>query len=133
MAVATVMLGVALECSSAARYPTCERDDQCAVKGKHDYCVSTDPPEAGRRDHKPGRCVYCRTATDCSDRQRCRSGKCEADPNAPPLVVPDAGEDADEEAGEDDEAGTGNEDESDKENESPARIIPRGVRRFLRP
>jgi hypothetical protein len=118
MVVATVALGVALECSSAARYPACERDDQCSVSGKHDYCVA-------------GRCVYCRTATDCSDRQRCRAGTCEADPNAPPLVVPDAGEDADEDA-EDNEAG-GNEDESNRENETPARIIPRGVRRFLRP
>jgi hypothetical protein len=114
-----VLLAVVLACSSAARYPTCERDDQCAVSGKHDYCVS-------------GRCVYCRTTADCADRQRCRAGLCETDPNAPPLVVPDAGDDAEDDAGEGEEAG--NEDEGDqKENEAPLRVIPRGVQRFLRP
>ena len=83
---------VAIACSGhAPKYPACQHDDQCAVNGKHDYCVA-------------GKCAYCRTTVDCGDRQRCRAGGCEADPDAPPLpeAGADAGADAEEEAGEDD-------------------------------
>ena len=68
---------VALACKRPA-YPLCDRDEACAVGPRHDYCID-------------GRCVLCRSATDCGDRERCREGKCEADPNAPPPPSPDAG------------------------------------------
>ncbi len=84
---------VAIACSAhAPKYPACQHDDQCAVGGKHDYCVA-------------GRCAYCRTAVDCGDRQRCRAGACEPDPDAPPPpeAGADAGDEAGDEAGDDDE------------------------------
>jgi len=114
--------GVALviACSSAAKYPKCERDDQCAVSGKHDYCVA-------------GACVYCRTSTDCADRQRCRAGKCETDPDLPPPKPLDAGDDAADAADEED---AGTEQPSDDESETAPngpRQMPRGIRRYLRP
>lgn len=111
-----------LGCSSVARYPACERDEQCAVSAKHDYCVS-------------GRCVYCRTSSDCGDRERCRAGACEVDPNAPLPSVLDAGDDS--EAGDDggeDEAGEEPDDDPPARSpESHRHVIPPGVRRFLRP
>lgn len=128
--VAATTLAVAVACSSAAlRYPACDRDDQCAVSGKHDYCVG-------------GKCVYCRTGADCADRQRCRVGKCESDPDAPP-PKPDAGSDADTDADTDEEDAAAPPAEEDDESpsargrssgsRSPPHVIPRGVRRFLRP
>ena len=113
-----IVLGIA--CSSAAKYPKCERDDQCAVSGKHDYCVA-------------GACVYCRTSTDCSDRERCRAGKCENDPDLPPPRALDAGDDA-AEAGDDEDSGT-EEPEGDESERAPVnpRQMPRGIRRYLRP
>jgi len=108
---------VALACSSSSpRYPACERDDQCAVKGKHDYCVS-------------GTCVYCRTSVDCGERERCRAGKCEVDPDQPP-PTDDAGPDASD--GGDEDADSDNPDDSHGARPVP-HVIPRGVRRFLRP
>jgi hypothetical protein len=71
---------LALACKRPA-YPLCDRDEACAVGPRHDYCVD-------------GHCVLCRSATDCGDRERCREGKCEADPNAPAPPSPDAGIDA---------------------------------------
>ncbi len=121
-------LAVAIACSSSAlKYPACERDLQCAVGGRHDYCVD-------------GRCVYCRTGSDCGDRERCRAGKCEADPNAPPPKL-DAGDDADADTDEDDSGAPPTPVEEDDEgprqrsgsSRSPSRVIPRGVRRFLHP
>jgi len=113
-----IALGIA--CSSAAKYPKCDRDDQCAVSGKHDYCVA-------------GACVYCRTSTDCADRQRCRAGKCETDTDLPPPRALDAGDDA-ADAGEDDDADAEEptDDESDRAPVNP-RQMPRGIRRYLRP
>ncbi len=118
MAAATVAvaIGVAIACSSGARYPACERDEQCAVSGKHDYCLG-------------GKCVYCRTTADCGDRQRCRAGKCEVDPDAPPPRLVDAGEDASE-ADAEPEAGDV---DDDAPPESPRHVLPRGVRRYLHP
>jgi hypothetical protein len=101
-------LVIALACSSSPRYPACNRDDQCAVSGKHDYCVD-------------GKCVYCRTGGDCADRERCRKGKCETDPDAPPLRALDAGDDAP------------TEDDEESPRGSQRHVLPRGVRRFLRP
>lgn len=68
---------LALACKRPA-YPLCDRDETCAVGARHDYCIG-------------GRCVVCRGATDCGDRERCREGKCEADPNAAPPPSPDGG------------------------------------------
>jgi len=106
-------VGTAFACSSSPRYPACDHDSQCASGGRHDYCVAS-------------RCVYCRTAADCDERQRCSAGRCEADPNAPPLA--DAGSDAEPDA--DGEAGTG---EDEAPPESPRHVLPPGVRRYLRP
>ncbi len=106
--------------SSGARYPACERDDQCAVSGKHDYCVG-------------GKCVYCRTGADCADRERCRVGKCEADPDAPPMRSLDAGDDADDADTEDADASELPDDEEERAAPSQRHVLPRGVRRFLRP
>ncbi len=78
---AAVTVAAVLACEAHPRYPACESDAQCAVGGRHDYCVA-------------GRCAYCRTAIDCGDRQMCRAGRCLADPNAPPPPAPDAGADA---------------------------------------
>jgi hypothetical protein len=119
---ATLALGafaLFIACSSAGpRYPACERDDQCALSGKHDYCVA-------------GKCVYCRTEIDCGERERCRAGKCEVDPNAP-IPRLDAGSDAeDADAEPDDDANT--EPTEPTERAAPPHVIPRGVRRFLRP
>lgn len=121
-AAAALGLAIAVACSSPAPiYPACARDDQCAVRGRHDYCVG-------------GRCVYCRTSVDCGDREMCAAGTCKPDPNAPPPPVLDAGSDgeddgsAEAEAGEDDET---NEDPSPPE--SPRHVLPRGVRRFFHP
>ena len=117
-AAALVFAAFGPACSSSARYPACERDQQCAVGAKHDYCVG-------------GRCVYCRSAVDCGEREMCRAGECKPDPNAPPPPVLDAGED-----GETDEAGSAEDDagESQVDDEpAPPRILPRGVRRILRP
>jgi hypothetical protein len=75
-------------CSRAPSYPRCERDDQCAVDGGHDYCVS-------------GVCLYCRTAVDCADAEMCRAGRCLADPA---LARPDAGAERDADAPEADAA-----------------------------
>jgi Cys-rich repeat protein len=113
-------IGLVIACSSAAKYPKCERDDQCAVSGKHDYCVA-------------GACVYCRSSTDCADRERCRAGKCENDPDLPPPRALDAGDDA-AEAGDDEDAGTEQPEpeESDRAPVNP-RQMPRGIRRYLRP
>jgi hypothetical protein len=115
-------LVIVLACSSSPRYPACNRDDQCAVSGKHDYCVD-------------GKCVYCRTGADCGDRERCRQGKCEADPDAPPLRALDAGEDGEADGSADEDAGA--EEPPEEEEESPRgsqrHVLPRGVRRFLRP
>lgn len=71
---------LALACKHPA-YPLCDHDEGCAVGPRHDYCVD-------------GRCVLCRSATDCGERERCRAGSCEADPTAPPPPPPDAGIDA---------------------------------------
>ena len=98
---------VAIACSShAPKYPACQHDDQCAVGGRHDYCVS-------------GKCAYCRTTVDCGARERCRAGACEADPDAPPL--PEAGADAGADA--EDEAG-GSEDEEDSSDGDEERRPP---------
>lgn len=71
-------------CSSKPVYPACRSDEGCAADARHDYCVA-------------GRCVQCRTAIDCGDRERCREGRCESDPDAPPVVVPvEAGPDVEE-------------------------------------
>jgi Cys-rich repeat protein len=119
--VAVIVVGIA--CSSAAKYPKCERDDQCAVAKKHDYCVA-------------GACVYCRTSTDCGDRERCRAGKCENDPDLPPPRALDAGDDASgdaAEAGDDDDAGTEPPESDDDHAPVNPRQMPRGIRRYLRP
>jgi hypothetical protein len=117
-AAAALTAAVVLACSSSApQYPACARDEQCAVSGKHDYCLD-------------GRCVYCRTSVDCKDRERCRKGACEPDPNAPP-PVPDAGEDAADDAAPEDEAGQDQKDDAPPE--SPRHVLPQGVRRFFRP
>jgi Cys-rich repeat protein len=115
-------IALVIACSSAAKYPKCERDDQCAVKGKHDYCVA-------------GACVYCRTSTDCADRERCRAGKCENDPDLPPPRALDAGDDGASEAGDEEEAGTEepSSDDDDRPSPSSPRQLPRGIRRYLRP
>ena len=112
-------VAVAASCSSAPRYPACNRDDQCAVSGKHDYCVD-------------GKCVYCRTSSDCADRERCRQGKCESDPDAPPIRALDAGDDATDSASEED-AGEPEETDDESDRRPQRQILPRGVRRFLRP
>jgi len=118
---AALGLAVAAACSSAApRYPACARDDQCAVAHEHDYCVE-------------GRCVACRTAVDCGDREMCRAGRCKPDPNAPPPPVLDAGDDAEDDASADDDAGEPNQDEQQAPPESPRHVLPRGVRRFFGP
>jgi hypothetical protein len=108
-------------CSSSPRFPSCERDDQCTTGATHDYCVD-------------GRCVFCRTSVDCGDRQRCRAGACEPDPNAPP-PPPDAGADAEDDGSfDEDDAGDVPSDEDDHAPpESPRRILPRGIRRFFGP
>jgi hypothetical protein len=92
-------VSVAIACSShGPKYPACQHDDQCAVGGRHDYCVD-------------GKCAYCRTSIDCGARQRCRSGACETDPDAPPL--PEAGTEAGGDAGKaEDEAGEGDDDDA---------------------
>ena len=119
-AIAFVGTALVIACSSAAKYPKCERDDQCAVSGKHDYCVA-------------GACVYCRTSTDCADRERCRAGKCETDPDLPPPRALDAGDDAAEAGDEEEDARTEQpDDESDRAPVNP-RQMPRGIRRYLRP
>ncbi len=112
---------VVVACSSAAKYPKCDRDDQCAVSGKHDYCVA-------------GACVYCRTSTDCADRERCRAGKCENDPDLPPPRALDAGDDASDAAGDEEEEASTEEPEEDTDR-APVRPrqMPRGIRRYLRP
>jgi hypothetical protein len=117
-----VAIGAESGCSSstAARYPACERDDQCAVNGKHDYCVG-------------GKCVYCRSGTDCADRERCRVGKCEADPDAPPARSLDAGDDADDADTEDADASGLPDDEEERAAPSQRHVLPRGIRRILRP
>ena len=116
-------IALVIACSSTPKYPACTRDEQCAVSGKHDYCVA-------------GACVYCRTSTDCGDRQRCRAGKCETDPDLPPPKANDAGDDAADDGGDtDDDAGTeAPEDESSEQRPSTSpRTLPRGIRRYLRP
>jgi hypothetical protein len=123
------VLSVALACSSAPRYPACDRDEQCAVSGKHDYCVAT---AAGRT------CSYCRTSADCADRERCRVGKCEVDPDAPPPKALDAGDDAECDAGEWDDCGAPAEEAGTKEDdnapaESPRHVLPQGIRRYFHP
>ena len=110
---------VAIACSSAVRYPACNRDEECSVSGKHDYCVS-------------GKCVYCRTAVDCGDRQRCTAGRCEADPNAPPPVV-DAGDDGATDASDEETEEVTPPPADEEHGESHQHILPRGVRRYLRP
>jgi len=64
-------------CSGRPVYPRCAVDAHCAAAGKHDYCVA-------------GTCVYCRDATDCGDREMCRSGACSPDPT---LQLKDGGDD----------------------------------------
>jgi Cys-rich repeat protein len=117
-------IALVIACSSAAaKYPKCERDDQCAVSGKHDYCVG-------------GACVYCRSSTDCGDRERCRAGKCENDPDLPPPRALDAGDDAAEGGDEEDAGAEPPDDESAHEGDrAPVnpRQMPRGIRRYLRP
>jgi len=114
-------VAIAVACSSAPRYPACSRDDQCAVSGKHDYCVD-------------GKCVYCRTGADCADRERCRQGKCEADPDAPPPRALDAGDDGEADASADEDASENeNDDDDDRRPASQRHVLPRGVRRYLRP
>ena len=110
---------VVLACSSTPKYPACQRDEQCAVSGKHDYCVA-------------GKCVYCRASTDCADRERCRAGKCETDPDLPPPRALDAGDDAAEAGDDDDAAAEAPDDDTDRAPVNP-RQMPRGVRRYLRP
>jgi hypothetical protein len=110
-------VGVAFACSTA-RYPACERDEQCTVSGKHDYCVAAT-------------CVYCRTSVDCADRERCRAGQCEVDPNIPPPRALDAGDDAESDAG--DDAGGGVEEDDNAPRESPRHVLPQGIRRYLHP
>lgn len=61
---------VGLACSATPVYPACKTDGACAHAEHHDYCVS-------------GTCVQCRSAIDCGDRERCRGGRCESDPDAP--------------------------------------------------
>lgn len=124
-------LALAIACSSSAsKYPACEQDLQCAVNGRHDYCLD-------------GRCVYCRTGADCGERERCRVGKCETDPDAP-LPKLDAGGDGDADTDDDDSgspAAPTEEEDDDGErlrsrsgsSRTPSRVIPRGVRRFLHP
>ncbi len=116
---AVTAVAIAVACSSSPRYPACNRDDQCAVSGKHDYCVD-------------GKCVYCRTSSDCADRERCRQGKCESDPDAPAIRALDAGDDAAADASEDD-AGEGQESDDESPRRGQRQILPRGVRRYLRP
>ncbi len=111
-----IAIAVATACSSALRFPACERDDQCVVKNQHDYCVG-------------GTCVYCRTSTDCAERERCRGGKCEVDPNIP--IPSEAGADAADDASDEDDAEAPDPEES--RSRSTPHVIPRGVRRFLRP
>jgi len=107
---ATAFAAVVACSSGAAKYPACQTDAQCAVGGKHDYCVD-------------GHCAYCRTSVDCGDRERCRAGACEPDPNAPP--VPEAGADAEADAasegGQDEEEGS----EADPEAEEQTRMRSR--------
>lgn len=122
-------LSVAVACSSAPRYPACDRDEQCAVSGKHDYCVAMSGGQ---------KCAYCRTGADCADRERCRMGKCEVDPDAPPPRALDAGDDAECDAGDwgeckpppEHEAGT---QDDDAPPESPRHVLPQGIRRYLHP
>ena len=114
------VVGVLVTCSSAPKYPACERDEQCAVSGKHDYCLG-------------GKCVYCRVSTDCADRERCRAGKCETDPNAPLPRALDAGDDADTDGSADEDAGDEKETDDEAPAASPRHVLPRGVRRYLRP
>jgi Cys-rich repeat protein len=124
VAAIVVAIFCVIACSSAAKYPKCERDDQCAASGKHDYCVG-------------GACVYCRTSTDCADRERCRAGKCENDPDLPPPRALDAGDDASGDAAEagddDDDAGTEAPESDDDHAPVNPRQMPRGIRRYLRP
>jgi hypothetical protein len=78
-AVAAAVAAVVVHaCSSTPHYPRCTSDVHCAAAGKHDYCVA-------------GTCVYCRDATDCKDREMCRSGACLPDPT---LQLKDGGDDA---------------------------------------
>ncbi len=73
-----LVIGAVWACSSKPNYPKCTRDQDCAVLGKHDYCVV-------------GACVYCRTTIDCGDREMCRAGACSLDPDLQPK---DGGDDA---------------------------------------
>src|SRR5512139_1608220 len=61
---------LALACGATPVYPACRSDSACVQGEHHDYCVN-------------GTCAQCRTASDCGDRERCRSGRCESDPDAP--------------------------------------------------
>lgn len=79
---AALAIGAVWACSGKATYPRCSKDGDCAIAGKHDYCVT-------------GACVYCRTATDCGDREMCRAGACSPDPD---LQLKDGGDDAETDA-----------------------------------
>jgi len=117
---ATAFAAVIACSSGAAKYPACQTDVQCAVNGKHDYCVD-------------GHCAYCRTSVDCDLRERCRAGVCEPDPDAPPPpeagpnAETDAETDAGSEAGEDDEPPSVDE-ESEGQMRSRVRALERRVR-----
>jgi len=76
------LVAIAWSCSKKPAYPRCDDDGQCAVAGRHDYCVA-------------GTCAYCRTAVDCAEREKCSAGRCEHDPLLDP---PDAGPDAEADA-----------------------------------
>jgi hypothetical protein len=67
---ATAALALFGACGPKPVYPACNSDVVCNQNGHHDYCVA-------------GACAECRTAMDCGTRQRCRAGRCEADPDAP--------------------------------------------------
>ncbi len=71
LAFVVLVIGAILECSGKPAYPKCARDQDCAVLGKHDYCVV-------------GACVYCRSMTDCGEREICRAGACLLDPDLQP-------------------------------------------------
>ncbi len=121
--IAGAVVGAVIACSSGApKYPACQTDEQCAVGGHHDYCVA-------------GRCAYCRTSVDCGDRERCRSGACEPDPDAPP--VPEAGADAEANDAGAEEPGEGEEPSEDDTTETRrqqvrVRELERRVRQLRR-
>ena len=71
-------------------------------------------------------------STDCADRERCRTGKCENDPDLPPPRALDAGDDAADASEDEDAAPEEPEEDTDRAPVNP-RQMPRGIRRYLRP